>query len=261
MLERLVGLPEVSVIGLHATDDHVELHIESVSGTPGVRGLRCLGPTERLAGGRTHRPAVRRQGDGTALAQAALALCGPGLPERELDRAGREDRPPPDEADPPGHAASDRRCRSQGRRTGSTRLPPSSAVTGTRSTTPLSSTARCSSTTLAASLRFSSRPRRDRLRPHRALLPHRLRHLDRRRRARSTARPRPRTWWRGAPAMADEPEPALARRRRRATLDLSGAYKAVFDAVLPDAHLGRRQVPRDQAGQRAGRRDEEAGPK
>ena len=35
MLERLVGLPEVSVIGLHATDDHVELHIESVAARPG----------------------------------------------------------------------------------------------------------------------------------------------------------------------------------------------------------------------------------
>ena len=35
MLERLVGLPEVNVIGLHTTDDHVELHIESVAARPG----------------------------------------------------------------------------------------------------------------------------------------------------------------------------------------------------------------------------------
>jgi hypothetical protein len=35
MLERLVGLPEVNVVGLHATDDHVELHIESITRRPG----------------------------------------------------------------------------------------------------------------------------------------------------------------------------------------------------------------------------------
>jgi len=35
MLERLVGLPEVRVIDLHATDDHVELHIESIAAPPG----------------------------------------------------------------------------------------------------------------------------------------------------------------------------------------------------------------------------------
>jgi transposase len=35
MLERLVGLPEVRVIGLHATDDHVELHVESIAAPPG----------------------------------------------------------------------------------------------------------------------------------------------------------------------------------------------------------------------------------
>ena len=35
MLELLVGLPEVNVIGLHATDTRVELHIESISARPG----------------------------------------------------------------------------------------------------------------------------------------------------------------------------------------------------------------------------------
>ena len=37
MLERLVGLPEVNVIGVHSTDDHVDLHIESVTERPGCR--------------------------------------------------------------------------------------------------------------------------------------------------------------------------------------------------------------------------------
>src|SRR5664280_458220 len=39
MLERLVGLPEVRLIGLHTTDDHVELHIESITSRPGCS--RC----------------------------------------------------------------------------------------------------------------------------------------------------------------------------------------------------------------------------
>jgi transposase len=38
MLELLVGLPAVNVIGLHATDDHVELHIESIAERPGCPG-------------------------------------------------------------------------------------------------------------------------------------------------------------------------------------------------------------------------------
>jgi len=35
MLERLVGLPEVKVIGLYTTETHVELHIESITLRPG----------------------------------------------------------------------------------------------------------------------------------------------------------------------------------------------------------------------------------
>ena len=35
MLERLVGLPEVTVLGLFADDVRVELHIESISERPG----------------------------------------------------------------------------------------------------------------------------------------------------------------------------------------------------------------------------------
>jgi hypothetical protein len=31
MLERLVGLPEIIVLGLFADDEHVELHIESIT--------------------------------------------------------------------------------------------------------------------------------------------------------------------------------------------------------------------------------------
>ena len=38
MLERLVGLPEVTVLGLFANDVRVELHIESISERPGCAG-------------------------------------------------------------------------------------------------------------------------------------------------------------------------------------------------------------------------------
>src|SRR5271165_4710367 len=65
MLERLVGLPEVNVIGLHSTETHVELHIESVATRPGclvcgtttstgTRASACTPPRTSTMGG--HRP-------------------------------------------------------------------------------------------------------------------------------------------------------------------------------------------------------------
>ena len=43
MLERLIGLPEVTVLGLFTDDDRVDLHIESINERPGcaVCGVRC----------------------------------------------------------------------------------------------------------------------------------------------------------------------------------------------------------------------------
>ena len=35
MLERLVGLPEVTVLGLYCDDERLELHIESIAQRPG----------------------------------------------------------------------------------------------------------------------------------------------------------------------------------------------------------------------------------
>jgi hypothetical protein len=42
MLERLVGLPEVNVLGLFADDERVELHIESVTERPGCVVCRAV---------------------------------------------------------------------------------------------------------------------------------------------------------------------------------------------------------------------------
>lgn len=74
MLERLVGLPEVTVLGLCPSDECFELHIESITDRPRVLGVRRGDPAEGLASGRVGRPAVRRHADGPALAQATVAL-------------------------------------------------------------------------------------------------------------------------------------------------------------------------------------------
>ena len=42
MLERLVGLPKVTVLGLFADDERVELHIESVTERPGCASCRVF---------------------------------------------------------------------------------------------------------------------------------------------------------------------------------------------------------------------------
>ena len=42
MLERLVGLPEVTVLGLFSDDERVELHIESISERPGCAACGVL---------------------------------------------------------------------------------------------------------------------------------------------------------------------------------------------------------------------------
>jgi hypothetical protein len=46
MLERLVGLPEVTVLGLFANDERVELHIESIGERPGCAVCGVAAPAK-----------------------------------------------------------------------------------------------------------------------------------------------------------------------------------------------------------------------
>ena len=151
VLELLVGLPEVSVGCAHVWGPVVELHVEKVAEPVGCPTCGVVAQFKGWRGAPLSSSTCPRSArNAVALAQAALALRRLGLRHGQLDRAGPADRGSTD--------GDDRPCRTVGDRSGGTlregaspRWPRSSGVTGTPSTTPCSATARPSSRILVAS--------------------------------------------------------------------------------------------------------------
>ena len=96
MCELLVGLPDVSVLGV---DDEVNgflLHLHRVERrAAGVCALWRAGPDEGPHGGRVGRPAVFRAADPSHLAQVPLEVRRAVVSDGVVDRGGPSASVPP----------------------------------------------------------------------------------------------------------------------------------------------------------------------